>query len=532
MSLDIGDATGITMIGIIFIAVAGNLMTLFVITRYPPLRDVTGMFLANLAVADLLQAVIGMPLIATSAFRKEWVFGNVLCVISGMTNSLFCITSVLTLTAVSIDRYLAIVHPLHYQNWLTVNRAKMALVYLWTQASFAALLPVFGWSRYVYLPYEFICTVQWEYDRAFTITVWSTCFIAPVLVTVVCYSGIGKVASKRAREERLNTVGSVVNSQEMCQAGALPGYGETNSIRGKENLAFMGAHKDIGDKLEPKRHEVSTTKCIKYDENLTPDSVSVRKDDLQAQGTPPFELAGKSFNPKEWLSLPYVLGSSLGNPAIVLSFPDAAATNNNFDESCVDKNGSCTMPSIVKGMMAQRASEAKVAFLRKVRKPRVGPADAVSPAISGTPIAKTNARKLELGASLEGQESVHHTRKSIKLQGYLARVRESKAERRVGARCYRRKEMKMALILLIVNGTFVLCWLPHFVGSLCLTFAGGSCPFPDSFFIITTTLAMLNSGCNPFIYTLTYRKFRQAFKRVMPFLRSKRRPECKGLPPY
>ena len=83
-----------------------------------------------------------------------------------------------------------------------------------------------------------------------------------------------------------------------------------------------------------------------------------------------------------------------------------------------------------------------------------------------------------------------------------------------------RKEMKVALILLVVNGTFILCWLPHFIGMMCLTFTNGLCPFPDSFFIITTTLAMLNSGCNPFIYTLTYRKFRKAFQRVLPCFRS------------
>ncbi|KAL9965700.1 hypothetical protein ACROYT_G029539 [Oculina patagonica] len=83
-----------------------------------------------------------------------------------------------------------------------------------------------------------------------------------------------------------------------------------------------------------------------------------------------------------------------------------------------------------------------------------------------------------------------------------------------------RKEMKVAVILLVVNGTFIICWLPHFVGMLCVTFTDGSCPFPDSLFIITTTLAMLNSGCNPFIYTLTYRKFRKAFKRVLPCFRS------------
>ncbi|XP_078380595.1 alpha-2Db adrenergic receptor-like [Oculina patagonica] len=99
-------------------------------------------------------------------------------------------------------------------------------------------------------------------------------------------------------------------------------------------------------------------------------------------------------------------------------------------------------------------------------------------------------------------------------------MRSWMSERRTEDGRQRRKEMKVALILLVVNGTFIICWLPHFVGMMCLTFTDGSCPFPDSFFIITTTLAMLNSGCNPFIYTLTYRKFRKAFKRVLPCFRS------------
>ena len=87
MQVDIASGTGITVIGIILTATLGNGMTLFIIARYDPLRDVTGMFLANLAVADLLQSIFGMPLIATSAFREEWIFGDTLCVISGVSNS-------------------------------------------------------------------------------------------------------------------------------------------------------------------------------------------------------------------------------------------------------------------------------------------------------------------------------------------------------------------------------------------------------------------------------------------------------------
>ena len=74
MLVDISTVTGAVMVGIVFISSVGNGLTLFVIIRSRALHDVTGIFLANLAVADLLQSILGMPLIATSAFHNKWIF--------------------------------------------------------------------------------------------------------------------------------------------------------------------------------------------------------------------------------------------------------------------------------------------------------------------------------------------------------------------------------------------------------------------------------------------------------------------------
>ena len=138
---------GATMSVIAFVGFVGNFFTLFVILRYRPLHDVTGMFLANLALADLLQSSFGMPLVAFTAFHNQWQFGDSLCTLSGLTNSLFCITSMLTLAAISLDRCFAIVYPLNHFSLLTAKRAGGALVYIWTHAFLVALFPVFGWSR-------------------------------------------------------------------------------------------------------------------------------------------------------------------------------------------------------------------------------------------------------------------------------------------------------------------------------------------------------------------------------------------------
>jgi len=147
MPCNISCITGVIMVGIALIGSVGNFLTLFVIVRHRPLHDITGMFLANLAAADFLQSSFGMPLIAAAAFHDTWIFGDILCYLSGVTNSLFCIASMLTLSAIGLDRWLAIVYPLRHQSLLTFRRARMILMYIWGQALVVAIFPVFGWSR-------------------------------------------------------------------------------------------------------------------------------------------------------------------------------------------------------------------------------------------------------------------------------------------------------------------------------------------------------------------------------------------------
>ena len=83
----------------------------------------------------------------------------------------------------------------------------------------------------------------------------------------------------------------------------------------------------------------------------------------------------------------------------------------------------------------------------------------------------------------------------------------------VQARAKMRRETKAAKTLLIVVGTFVLCWAPHFIGIFC--FLAKQCSWPNEFFAITTWFAMLNSACNPVIYGVMSMHFRKRFKQIL-----------------
>ena len=59
------------------------------------------------------------------------------------------------------------------------------------------------------MSYEFICTVQWEHNRAYTIFLCVTSFVAPLFVTVVSYASVMKVACHQAHETLPAMVGVI-----------------------------------------------------------------------------------------------------------------------------------------------------------------------------------------------------------------------------------------------------------------------------------------------------------------------------------
>ena len=187
---------------IIVATVVGNILILIAIKRKRTLQNITGAFVANLAVADLLQGIVGMPFVMGSSIADDWVFGRAFCEINGLTNMLFCVTSMMTLGAVSIDRYLSILHPLRYVTWMTNRIACIMIAYIWIHSFVLGIIPVLGWSNYDYLPYEYICTVDWTGSMSYSLFVFSMGFFLPLFVMLYCYFFILRAARRQLKNQR------------------------------------------------------------------------------------------------------------------------------------------------------------------------------------------------------------------------------------------------------------------------------------------------------------------------------------------
>ena len=85
---------------------------------------------------------------------------------------------------------------------------------------------------------------------------------------------------------------------------------------------------------------------------------------------------------------------------------------------------------------------------------------------------------------------------------------------KVKRRMARKKEKRATLILGLIMGSFIACWLPFFLLYLLRPLCP-ACHIPDYGFHIAFWLGYMNSACNPVIYTIFNKDFRQAFRKIL-----------------
>ncbi|KAH1172758.1 neuromedin-B receptor [Mauremys mutica] len=100
---------------IITVGLLGNITLVKIFISNSAMRSVPNIFISSLAAGDLLLLVTCMPVDASSYLFEEWMFGKVGCKLIPAIQLTSVGVSVFTLTALSADRYKAIVNPMDIQ---------------------------------------------------------------------------------------------------------------------------------------------------------------------------------------------------------------------------------------------------------------------------------------------------------------------------------------------------------------------------------------------------------------------------------
>ncbi|XP_029160963.1 pyrokinin-1 receptor-like isoform X2 [Nylanderia fulva] len=113
----------------------GNISTCVVIARNKSMHTATNYYLFSLAVSDLLLLVSGLPPEMYYIWSHfPYVFGEAFCIIQSFAAETSANATVLTITAFTVERYVAICHPFISHTMSKLSRAIKFVVAIWLMA--------------------------------------------------------------------------------------------------------------------------------------------------------------------------------------------------------------------------------------------------------------------------------------------------------------------------------------------------------------------------------------------------------------
>ncbi|XP_060085841.1 G-protein coupled receptor 54-like [Ylistrum balloti] len=181
---------------LIVIGTVGNGLVIYTVGKNGEMTA-TNCYVLNLAVADLLFLMIVVPFTTTGFATKGWIFGDAICKIYIYMIYVTMHATCLTLTAMTVDRYHAIVHPVSSMNWRSRRASTIVSIVVWAIsllisipfAIYHGAVNHLNPSKHVYCA-EIYPTVT--LDNIISVGVIITTYVFPLSVIVICYYSILK----------------------------------------------------------------------------------------------------------------------------------------------------------------------------------------------------------------------------------------------------------------------------------------------------------------------------------------------------
>ena len=135
------------------VAILGNSLVLAAILSTPSLRSPAILLLCNLAVSDLLVGLAIQPVFIASAFHSTRLPASIWFILSYSA----CGISLCTMTAIAVDRFLALHYHLRYSTMVTSFRIKTFLTVQWLKSFIFS--GIYFWSLRIFFLYItiFVC---------------------------------------------------------------------------------------------------------------------------------------------------------------------------------------------------------------------------------------------------------------------------------------------------------------------------------------------------------------------------------------
>ncbi|XP_023697837.1 dopamine receptor D4b [Paramormyrops kingsleyae] len=206
---------------LIVVIICGNLLVCLSVYTEKALKTTTNYFIVSLAVADLLLAILVLPLYVYAEFQGGvWALNMVICDGLMTMDVMLCTASIFNLCAISVDRFIAVSVPLAYNRKHIDQRQVILLSATWILALAVASPVIFGINN---VPHRDASRCQLE-DNNYVVYSSVCSFFIPCPIMLLLYCGMfrGLRRWEEARKAKLRN--SILACRKLQQAAtaALP----------------------------------------------------------------------------------------------------------------------------------------------------------------------------------------------------------------------------------------------------------------------------------------------------------------------
>lgn len=184
---------------VIIVSIVGNLLIITVIITNHRLRSVDNLLIVNLSVSDFLLTLIECGSNTLRQLKPDWTPPHPFMCYIILASSVLCgAASIFTQSAVAVNRYASVAHPLTYDLIISHKRLALAIAVIWIGAISLSCPPL------IWRPLAVVCGTESYNDDVqseivYMAAEWLFLFFLPFALMVIIYLKIYKIALWHAR---------------------------------------------------------------------------------------------------------------------------------------------------------------------------------------------------------------------------------------------------------------------------------------------------------------------------------------------
>ncbi|KAG9342509.1 hypothetical protein JZ751_016512 [Albula glossodonta] len=167
-------------------------------------RQVPGVFILNLSFCNILITILNMPSTLFGVIKNQKPFGDCACQTISFLETFLTTNTMLSMAALSIDRWIAVVFPLSYSSKMRYKDAMIMVCYSWLHSlTFSLIGLLLSWYDYSHIYAS--CTLHLNEDdekikfAVFTVVFHAMSFTLSLLTLCCTYFKVLKVARVKQR---------------------------------------------------------------------------------------------------------------------------------------------------------------------------------------------------------------------------------------------------------------------------------------------------------------------------------------------